>query len=140
MTVTVVTYLPGISEFQNQWDYVLTAFEPDELIVIGDISNRPQSNVFKYARYIDSISLIMEDLIIFAPKNGRYVQGKESLVTFEHPENATYLFGNDKLNLDPSVVSDNDNLVYIPTDSDHDLYSWCVYSVAIWDRRSKLNG
>lgn len=112
---------------ETQWDFVLSNFKPDEVVVLGDYE--PTSKVLRSARR----SLPTEgERVILAPQNGRYISGTIALCDFTHPEHATYIFGPDNAHLHDI---EGDHYVYIPTDTHHEMYSWVAGAVTLWDRR-----
>lgn len=146
MAVAVCLPLPGDGRYQMQWDYILSSFPPDTLYVVGDEADAPGTNVFSRlnAVYVNHLSeLPPTTLVVLAQKNGRYVQGNESLVGFRHPDDVTYYFGHDTRWVDEEALGTPDHLVYIPTATDDDLWSWQAYAITIWDRlmyREAANG
>lgn len=144
MSVSICLTLPGTGGTQDQWDYALSNFKPDHLYVIGDEALAPETNVFSKlsATYIEGADTLPtgSDLVVMSPENGVYLPGEVSLADFAHPSNAIYLFGPDKhhLNDDDHLRGAIPNhLVYIPTDSRDNMWSWTAYCVTMWDRRMK---
>ncbi len=139
MSMTVAMPLPGNGQYQTQWDYILSSFPPEELVVVGDEADAPKSNVFGKLRatYVDSLANESRTLILLAAENGR-IAGDENLADFVHPENAMYLFGNDVawVTLD-QIGREPDHKVYIPTATRDDLFSWQAYAITAWDRVMK---
>lgn len=136
-----ITYDPNENS-QMQWDYVLLNFKPDSLYLIGgdkkDIARKsPRSK----AVHIKNVSELPRDipLVVLTPKLGRNIQGTKSLLEFEHPENATYLFGSDIDHLTPKdfKLRSPDHIVYIPVDTDDEMFSYMAAAVTFWDRRVK---
>jgi hypothetical protein len=121
----------------RQWEYILSSFAPDALYCRG---GRGTGFVLSEAIAIGSASDLPEDpLVVFAPQEGRYVRGVISLVDFEHPVSATYYFGSDSTHMNPEEFGGRvpDFLVYIPVDTQDELYSFAAYAIAAWDRRMK---
>ena len=142
MAVSVCLPLPHNGQYQDQWDYVLSNFNPDTVFVIGDEKNAPTTNVFAKlkATYVkDASELPDTKLVVLAPDNGRYIVGNEDLKDFVHPEDVIYLFGGDVEWLWPEQLGDRvpDHLVYIDTNTHDDMWSWVAYAVVAWDRRMK---
>lgn len=141
-SVSVVIPLPGPSAHQDQWDFTLSGFAPDRLYVVGSEEDRPQSNVFSAAEFLDPTEplppmSVSQRVVLLTPVGGRYVQGEESLASFQHPDEAVYVLGSDRAQIQAGLAARADHLVFIPTDSRHDLYSWVAYAIAMWDRRTK---
>ena len=108
--------------------------------LIGDEADAPTTNVFSKlkATYIESVADLPQSvpLVVLAQVNGRYVQGDVSLKDFTHPTDAIYLFGNDVewVTSEELVGHSIDHLVYIPTDTGDDMWSWAAYVATAWDR------
>lgn len=126
-------------EYLNQWDYALTNFPPDELFVVGNLGDYT-SKIVGRAILLDSVAdLPLKPLILMAPANGMNIAGDWSLVNFNHPAEAVYLFGSDtgflsEVDLDGRAV---DYKVYIPTASDDEMYSFMAAAVTLYDRLVK---
>lgn len=122
----------------GQWDFVLTNFSPASLHVIGD---GPVSQTFDRdlsAVYVLSAEDLPEGpLIVFAPADGRYVQGAVSLADHEFDPQATYLFGADHVPLSEDHLGSRmpDETVFVPTDSHDEMFSHVAYAVAAWEAR-----
>ncbi len=144
MTTAVCLPLPRNGQYQMQWDYILSSCPPDALYVIGDEEQAPSTNVFSRlsAIYVADASDLpsASQLVVLAPPNGRYIQGNISLEDFAHPTDAIYLFGGDIDFLSETEMNNRqaDSLVYVPTESADDLFSWVAYAIVMWDRKSKV--
>lgn len=138
---------------ENQWDYLLANFEPDKFWIIHPDHLVPSCNLAKRAQRIYSCAELPSEvsLVLLQAKNGKYLQGDTPLNHFAHPENAIYFFGsnNEQLYL-PEQVKDPtppngsyfegrkpNYKVYIPIDSNHEMYSWIAGGITFWDRRMK---
>jgi tRNA(Leu) C34 or U34 (ribose-2'-O)-methylase TrmL len=64
------------------------------------------------------------------------VEGATSLVEFEHPENAFYVFGPEDKSLDKDVVAWCEHVIYIPTVGCMNLAA--TVNVVLYDRMAKL--
>lgn len=132
--------LPRNGNYQMQWDYILSSFPCDELIVIGDEADAPNTNAFAKlnATYVDDLSAVIDTLILLAPDNGKVFQGGEDLTTFQHPTDAMYFFGGDVDWVDEAQIGrEPDHKVFIPTATHDNLWSWQAYAITAWDRRMK---
>lgn len=110
-----------------QWDYVVSHFKPDSVIVLG--SYEPTGKPLRDARRdLD----VPGERIILAPKAGRFISGEIPLNEFEHPEDALYIFGPDNGHLSDLEY---DHAVYIPTDTHDEMYSWVAGAITLWHRR-----
>lgn len=122
---------------QNQWDYVLSNFKPETIWIL----NAPEdARLPKGARRLNTAEDLPDNpLVVLAPKEGRFVKGEMSLVDFEHPEDAVYLFGQNNQNLSELELGNRvpDHVIYIPTSDHVEMYSWTAYAVTYWDRSMK---
>lgn len=139
------------SEFDyNQWLGVLSPFKCSE-IYVRDADD--EINGFKPKGIaVNSAADLPSDrpLVVISPYNSRGVQGDVSLVDFEHPENAIYVFGpnkehnnvighNDLLTLEDDMGGrEPDYSVFIPTFGN--MYSYVCGSVVLYDLMVKTNG
>lgn len=108
-------------ELRNQWDFVLSNFAVDRVLHLP-------------------LKDMVEDcqLVVLAPRAGRFIQGEVSLREYRHPDKALYLFGSDKEHLHPDVLCDApSDRVFIPTATHHEMYSHVAAAVVLWDRMLK---
>jgi hypothetical protein len=108
---------PNRGVYENQWEYALSAFPPDQVVDLEAPTIAPR--------------------LVLAPRAGRYVRGVIDLADVVHPEDATYVFGPDWAHLTVEDTREGDQMVYIPTASPHEMYSWVAYAVTMWDRHLK---
>lgn len=127
---------------QMQWDYILLNFKPDKLYIITneklEFNHRsPRSKAIQ----IKNIKELPKDtpLVVLAPQFAEHIKGETSLVDFKHPKDAIYFFGPDVGHLTKEYFSDRkpDHLVYIPVDTDDQMFSFMAAAVVLWDRRIK---
>jgi len=113
-------------ESENQWDYMLTHFQPDHIVLLNDY--QPSGQILKGAlrEFPDD-----SPKIFFTPKDAYRISGEISLVDFVHPEHATYIFGSDHEHTLEMVC---DQKVYIPLDDKCEMYSWTAAAIVFWDR------
>jgi len=79
-------------------------------------------------------------LIRSAPENTRVVcielvEGASSLLEFQHPQNAFYIFGPEDGTLDQAIIDAADSVVYIPTVGCLNLAA--TVNVVLYDRLAK---
>lgn len=126
---------------QKQWDYALLTLRMDKIYVIGKKKDKPLSKIFHDCIMISGIADLPKTtpLIIINPENGRYVQGVTSLVDFTHPASAIYLFGSDEGFLSPNNLKGHSikDKVYIPAETDDQMFSYMAFAVVMWDRKMK---
>jgi len=80
-------------------------------------------------------------LVVLAPKDGRYFKGTQSLVEFNHPADAIYVFGGSHQNLTAEDLGARtpDHLVFIPT-VEYEMYSHAAGYLVFYDRMVKRGG
>lgn len=127
----------GGANWEQQWSYVISHFQPRNLYTLGSLD--PRVNPFKEYIQINTAEEIPGTLVVLSPDNGRYIQGNESLLTFQHPETCCYLFGSDSvpLNEDHLGARIPEHIVYIPHDTPDTMYSFIAGALTFYDRRMK---
>jgi len=90
---------------------------------------------------IDIPLLGVECLVQSAPENTsvvcvELVEGACSLLEFQHPQNAFYIFGPEDGTLDQAIIDAADSVVYIPTIGCLNLAA--TVNVVLYDRLAKL--
>jgi len=80
-----------------------------------------------------------DPIILISPKEARYMPGDKSLHKFAHPPGATYLFGPDDSHFHADLVGDLpiSSSVFIPTDTNFEMYSHVAAAVTLYDRAVK---
>ena len=128
---------------QDQWSWLFSNFGVTEIWERG-WNGSTDANLSQPTMKIDTAAELSakRPVIVLAAADGKYVQGDQSLVDFIHPENAIYLFGGSKSNLNDEddlggVVPDA--LVYIPT-VEHEMYSHAAAYITLYDRYVKRGG
>ena len=128
MSFAVCIPVPTKEEFRAHWDHVRAHFKVDELYVIGD-------------GYLASVAELPDDqpLVVLQPCRAANFRGTVSLSEFTHPKDATYLFGPDEVPMPKAFLDGRqpDHLVYVPTDTHRDMFSFVTFAVVAWDRRMK---
>ena len=127
---------------QMQWDYILLNFRPDNLYIISEEnlefnrkSPRSKSTVIKSVKDLPK----NVPLVVLAPKISEHLQGETSLLEFKHPKDAIYFFGSDNGQLSKEDFKSRkpEHLVYVPVDTDDQMFSFMAAAVVLWDRRVK---
>lgn len=142
MSVYISMKIQNNNDAQNQWDYVLTNFgiPPENVWMRNDL------DLLNYhGKYTQTHGTAFDldpniPLVVVQPLGGRYIQGNISLIDFVHPNSAIYLFGgdNDNLSSEEDLGGRNpDYLVYIPTATHDEMYSWVAASCVLYDRLVK---
>ena len=139
-----ISYTAKANE-QNQWDYALSNFKPDQLFVLNRKNQEVQkSNVVGKATQIQSLTELPEDhkLVLLAPLNSMYMKDEKiNLMEYKHPEDKViYFAGDDSSFLIPDEFERYpDEIIYVPTDTKDDMYSWVAMAVVLYDRKLKSN-
>lgn len=141
MSFLGVAVVEGTERERDEWNLAFLHFAPDHVYALGaDTEWEPYRQ--PYTRVPTLASLVIPPgtkLVIFAPTNGEHVQGTESLVTFVHPEDALYVFGQDHQHFDPALLGGRtpDHLVYVPTLGDAQMHSYTAGLLMFYDRAVK---
>ena len=126
---------------QDQWSFVFSNFGVAEIWERGFVPD--DLKIYQpVVPIVTAAELPGRPLVVLAHPEGRYIQGTESLVTFDHPEDAIYLFGGSQAN-----VTDEDDLggrnpdafVYIPSVK-HEMYAFSAAYITLYDRMVKRGG
>lgn len=126
----------------NQWGYLVASFPVDEVFVIGN-KDADMQGILKQSTLIESAEELPDaELIVAAPRKGRFVQGSVDLKTFNHPEDAIYLFGLDHVNLSEDELGGRtpDHMVYIDAEDKWELYAHVAAAIFLYDRKVKAIG
>lgn len=124
---------------QDQWSFVFSNFG------VTDIWERhfedDDGKLYQPTIPVETAVDLPDDrpLVVLAPIAGRYIKGQSSIVDFEHPEDAIYLFGGSHLNLsDEEDLGGRvaDHYIYIPTVT-HELYAPMAGYIVLYDRLTK---
>lgn len=127
---------------QDQWSFVFSNFGIAEIWERGFADD--DLRIYQPVKAIATAAELPKrrPVVVLAHQEGRYIQGTESLVAFEHPKNAVYLFGGSQANL-----TDEDDLggrkpsalVYIPSVK-HEMYGPAAAYITLYDRLVKRGG
>lgn len=125
---------------ETQFDYILSNFKPDTIYVKETQGFSVSSKVMNEAVKVESAQDLPIDipLVLFLPKLAPYITPTTSLLDFTHPTDAIYMFGPNHRHLsvdDDFTGRGPDHVVYIPTDTNDDMYSWNAAAIALWVRR-----
>lgn len=82
----------------------------------------------------------VEDLFAMTPKGAKrvvveLVEGAIPLPDFQHPDNAYYVFGPEDGSVDPQLLAQSDEVIYIPTHGSMNLAA--TVNVVLYDRLAK---
>lgn len=116
---------------------MLSCFQPKNTWVMGDA---PDDHIKRIGGAIltDSLSELQGKIVICQPINGLEIQGETSLLDFKHPENAIYVFGSNHVHMRSNDFEGLDyETVYIPSDSQSDMYNFASAGIILFDRLSK---
>ena len=116
-------------------------FQADSVLYTGERYNRAA----KFNTDTQNASIIIpllgvDCLVQNAPVNARVVcielvEGASSLLEFQHPDNAFYIFGPEDGTLDQTIIDAADSVVYIPTIGCLNLAA--TVNVVLYDRLAK---
>lgn len=125
---------------QDQWSYVFSNFGVTEIWELGDDGNKDM-DIYQQTTKIDTAAELPTDrpLVVLAPPEGRFIQGTENLETFQHPDNAIYLFGGSHISLNDEEHMGGrvaDHYVYIEWDK-CESFSHATAIAVLWDRKMK---
>lgn len=139
LSYNICIHHTSVGSEQKQWDYALSHWPPDEVFIRGE-GNWPGKPLRDARRVATAADLPDVPLVVMTPKDGRYIKGETALQEFIHPERCTYLFGSDKENLHPDDMGGRapDHLVYIPTLTHHEMFSWVAGAIVMYDRAVAL--
>ena len=126
--ISVLVYLDDGD--QTHWRYALDNFEADRVYVAGGVQTPRLRN---YTEGTPSQDL---PVILLSPEGSEWEVPTHDLRTFNHPEDALYVFYPNFCPPSTKVVPDQ--VVFIPTDNHpHGMYNYTAYSITMWHRRSQ---
>lgn len=116
-------------------------FGADEILYTGNRYDIAKKYATDTQKAIDSISLTkVEDFIANKPEGVKLVcvdlvEGAVPLPSFEHPEQAMYLFGPEDGSLKQEIIDQAEHVVYMPTNGSLNLAA--SVNVVLYDRTAK---
>ena len=131
-----VAIWPENSKDENEFDYVLSNHQPDSIYVMGGF--QCTNNILRDAPTADTFAdLPVGDVVLLAPQSSRFFSPIISLLEFQHPSEAVYIFGPNNQHIDDSVFGGRnpDHVVFIPTDTDDEMFAHVAYIITAWHRR-----
>lgn len=131
----IATYIETGS-FENEWDYALSNFSPDVLQLV-DTGFQPTNNMMRnLTLHEDWSTLGPGPIVLMAPETMRNFTPTISLLDFQHPEDALYVFGPNNLHINEEVGDRvPDHVVSIPTDTNDEMFNYMAYIITAWHRR-----
>lgn len=134
---------PRTGQEQNNWDQVLSHWVPETIYLLGTGELPRVNNIFRDAVQIDLVCEVPADhaIVGLSPPRGRALPGLEPLGPFVHPERVVYVFGANNEHMDRGMfgAKDPDHMVYIPTETHFEMYSWMAAGVTLYDRAAKMD-
>lgn len=129
-------------KIQDQWSYVFSNFGVDEIWERSHPSAAPSPDckIYQNCTMVQSCAELpaARKIVVLAPPTGRYFQGDENLLSFQHPEDAIYVFGGSHTNLTEECLGGRvpDHLVFIPV-VEYELYAHVAAAITLYDRLVK---
>jgi len=123
-------------QFRRAWGYIV------QECYIPNAWERNTAEGMDYYLWEDwhfnaSVHNLPDPIIVLSPEDGSKIQGKESLYTFEHPEDAVYFFGSDTRDLHHEHLEGREyKTVYIPNSGF--MHSFTAAAMVIYDRKLKM--
>lgn len=129
---------------QDQWSCVFSNFGITDIWELGkggdEAARGKDASIYQPTTALETCGELptAPALVLLAPVEGRYVQGVERLIEFEHPADAIYLFGGSHINLTDELLGgrEPDHKVFIPTVK-YELYAHAAAYITLYDRLSK---
>jgi hypothetical protein len=126
----------------NNWSYLVAAFPVDEYyVIVRPKDELIESGFLKKAKIIRTADELPKEpeLVVAAPKKGRFIQGSVDLKDFKHPEDAIYMFGFDNVHLSEDELGSRepDHVVYIDAESRWELFAHVAAAIFLYDIKVK---
>ena len=116
------------------WSQIIEAFGIQEVYELPGLGV-PFPNSIGIETAADIANFRAVDLVVVQPADADLVQGTTSLLAFEHPDEAIYIFGGSQTRLNQSDVRNAlADFIYITAG---DLYPSQAGAVVLWDRYTK---
>ncbi len=122
---------------ENEWDYVLSNFAPDELYLI-ECGYQPTNNMMRDIQLMKSCDELPNvPIVLLAPTSMRNFDPETNLNEFSHPEDAIYLFGANNQHITQETFGNRspDYIVTIPNDTHDEMFNHVAYAITAWHRR-----
>jgi hypothetical protein len=123
---------------QDQWSWVFSNYGITDIWERNCISE--DAKIYQPVIHITNCTELPDrPLVVLSPIDAKYMAGTESLLDFDHPEDAIYVFGGsyDNLSLEEDFGGRiPDHIVYIPTVK-YECYSHSAAYQVLWDRYVK---
>lgn len=135
MSISTLIYVQNGAE-ENQWDYVLSNIKVDKIYMGG--SYQGTNNVLRDAPHITTFDDLPNDpIVLLSPESSQNFKPNISILEFEHPESAIYVFGPNNEHLTDEDVGNRkiDYIVNIPTDTKDEMFNYSAYLITMWNRR-----
>jgi len=125
------------------WHDLCVAMGVDIVIMIPDLKrfNFDDITLERYSTMQEAIDAHPELTKVFLEPKSIADENNiesESITTFDHPEDAMYIFGNSaRSNIGLVDLDRGDKVVYVPTVVDKQIWSIQVVSIVLYDRAKK---
>jgi len=120
---------------RTAWTRLLEAFRISEIYELPGLG-QPLEKSIKIETLSDLANYHEADLVVLAAIDGDFVQGQRALVSFEHPEEAIYIFGGSMTRLSQADLL-GETIVESLYIEAGDLFPSQAGAVVLWDRYVK---
>lgn len=130
-----VCLIADTGRWEDQWSYVLSHWSARNIYILGEVNTAVKP--FREAIFIDSCEELPNiPIVALQADNARFVPGTVPLPNFTHPDECVYLFGNDHTHLCDDQLGTRvpEHVVFIPSDTHDEMYSWIAGAIAFYDR------
>lgn len=137
MNKTIVALWMTTSHEENEYDYILSNIQVDEIYLFGPY--QPTNNLLRDKTKVKNASELPTDipLVLCVPLTARNFTPTINLLDFTHPTDAIYLFGPNNEHLVDEDFGGRvpDHIVYIPTDTTDEMFNYTSCLITLWHRR-----
>jgi hypothetical protein len=133
MNICICTVLEDTYPY---WNHIIANFQPSTVYHIDKFpSDLSRKKILVEGRKISSIEEIPGTLVLCSPMGATHYPGTVSLTDFSHPEECTYIFGDDgkAISSEEFGKSTPDYTVYIPFMLE--VHAHVAASIVLWSRR-----
>jgi hypothetical protein len=121
---------PEVESFM--WKQLIKAYQVDR-VIFSPTKLKQRSYPEQAETMEDSLNMSTGKRVFLIPGQG------ESLVNYNHPNDAVYIFGN-AMKSNQDLVTKDDDVVNIPTPDDIDFFAINAVAITLYDRKIKNVG